>query len=87
MFAATGSTMIAAIVAACRSNAAPDGVEVVIWDDERLGCDVAWDAGAGGERKRCQTGAGSGQQTVGVTVVTALEFQDQIATRRGAGDA
>ena len=61
-----------------------DGREVVERRQQRLGGERGGDAGGIGERERGHAGAGSGQQPVGVPVVTALELQHEVAVGGGA---
>ena len=87
MFAATGSTITAAIFPACSRENALDGGDIVVGRVEREARERVRNAGARRNAKRREAGAGFDEKTIGVAVVAALEFEDQIALGEGARDA
>lgn len=66
---------------------AVEGFAVVIRQGNRVGSGRSGDAGAVRPAEGGGTGTGADQETVGMAVVAALEFDDFIAARKAAGDA
>ena len=66
---------------------AVEGLAVVIGKSNRVGSRRSGDAGAVGPAEGGGTAAGADQETVGVAVVAALEFDDFISACKSAGDA
>ena len=65
---------------AVRAEDALDGVQVVVGSVERQRGDRLRHARRSGDAQRGQARAGLAQKTIGVAVVAALEFDDEVAT-------
>ena len=79
MFAATGSTITAAISSAMRIEKAFDRGEIVVRRVERQRGERLRHAGRRGDAKRGEARARLGKKAVAVAVIAALEFDDQVA--------
>ena len=74
MFAATGSTMTAAILSGVLESSF-DRSQIVVRRIQRQRRQRLRNSWALGDAQRGQAGAGLRKKTVGVTVITAFEFQ------------
>jgi len=61
--------------------------EIIVGNIERQFGKSLWDAGAFGDAERGETGAGLGEKAVGMSVVAACKFDDQIASGKSASEA
>ena len=87
MLAAMGSTMTAAILSWCASKSFSVAGEIVVGGVERELRESLRDAGTLGDAERGETGAGLGEKAVGVAVVAAFKFDEQIASGETASEA
>jgi hypothetical protein len=82
MFAATGSTMNAAIVVREAAERRLERGEVVVRDDGRQRRDLVGDARAARDREGRDAGAGGHEEPVAVAVVAAVHLDDPLAPGR-----
>ena len=64
-----------------------NGGGVVVGQGEGELGDLVGDAGGAGDAEGGEAGAGFGEESVGVAVIAALEFDDVVAAGEGAGEA